>query len=64
MRQLGTIKSMGKLALLLALGVAMAFAGSGAGQQPADLFQQKIAPIFAQNCVGCHGAQIQRSAFD
>lgn len=60
MLHLGTLKTPFKLALLLALGVAMAFAS----QQPTDLFQQKIAPIFAQHCVACHGAQIQRSAFD
>jgi len=48
------------LAIILAVGVAIVFAA----QQPADLFTQKVAPIFEANCVACHGAQIQRSAFD
>ncbi len=60
MPQLGTLKTIIKLTLLLALSVALVFAA----QQPADLFTQKIAPIFEQNCTMCHGATIQRSALD
>jgi cytochrome c553 len=48
------------LTILLVIGVVIAFAA----QQPADLFTQKVAPIFEANCVACHGAKIQRSAFD
>ena len=60
MRKQGTVRTACKLAILLIVGVAIAFAA----QQPADLFTQKVAPIFEANCVMCHGAQIQRSAFD
>ncbi len=60
MRQLGTIKITVKLAIVLALGAAIVFAA----QQPTDVFKQKVAPIFEQNCVMCHGEKIQRSGLD
>ena len=60
MWQLGTVKTTFKFAIMAALGGALAVAS----QQPADLFRQKIAPIFEQNCTACHGAQIQRSGLD
>jgi cytochrome c553 len=46
--------------ILLFVGVVIALAA----QPPAALFTQKVAPIFEANCVACHGAKIQRSAFD
>jgi mono/diheme cytochrome c family protein len=60
MQQLGTIKTSFKLAIILVIGAAIVFAA----QQPADIFKQKVVPIFEQNCVMCHGAQIQRSGLD
>ncbi len=35
-----------------------------AAAQSAELFKQKVQPIFAANCAGCHGAQIQRGRLD
>ncbi len=29
-----------------------------------DFFKEKVAPIFEQNCVMCHGARVQRSGLD
>ena len=29
-----------------------------------DLFKEKVAPIFEQNCLSCHGAKLQRSGLD
>ncbi len=60
MRKSRTIKTAGKLALIGVIGLVIVVAA----QQPNDIFTQKIAPIFEANCVACHGAKIQRSAFD
>jgi cytochrome c553 len=43
------------------------FAWSYASQTPqgsADLFKQEVAPILTEHCLGCHGAQVQRSGLD
>ncbi len=32
--------------------------------EASDFFKQKVAPIFAQKCVICHGARVQRSGLD
>ena len=54
----------------LALAVCLAFLASVArfashdAQASADDFEQKVAPIFAANCLGCHGAKIQRGQLD
>ncbi len=60
MRKSGTVKTAGKLAIIGILGLAIVVAA----QQPSDVFQQKVAPIFAQNCVMCHGAKMQRGGLD
>ncbi|MBL8208610.1 MAG: DUF1553 domain-containing protein [Blastocatellia bacterium] len=60
MRKSGTVKTAGKLAIIGIVGLAIVVAA----QQPSDIFTQKVAPIFEQNCVACHGAQIQRSGID
>jgi cytochrome c553 len=60
MRKSGTVKAALKLAILLVVGIVIVFAA----KKPADVFTEKVAPIFEQNCVMCHGAKIQRSAFD
>jgi mono/diheme cytochrome c family protein len=60
MRKSRTVKAAGKLALIGVIGLVIVVAA----QQPSDVFQQKIAPIFEQNCVLCHGAKIQRSGLD
>lgn len=39
----------------------MAYVRSLAAQ---DFFQEKVAPILTQNCVGCHGARVQRGGLD
>ena len=60
MRKSGTVQTAFKLAILLVVGAVIVFAA----KKPADVFTEKVAPIFEQNCVMCHGAKIQRSAFD
>ena len=60
MRKSGTVKTAGKLAIIGIVGLAIVVAA----QQPSDVFQQKVAPIFAQNCVMCHGAKMQRGGLD
>ncbi len=60
MRKSGTVKMAGKLAIIGIVGLAIVVAA----QQPSDVFQQKVAPIFAQNCVMCHGAKMQRGGLD
>lgn len=60
MRKSGTVKTAGKLAIIGIIGLAIVVAA----QQPSDLFTQKVAPIFAQNCVMCHGAKMQRGGLD
>jgi mono/diheme cytochrome c family protein len=51
------------LLVVLALGSALNLGLSKSGAAP-DLFKEKIAPIFEQNCVMCHGAKVQRSGLD
>ncbi len=60
MRKSGTVKTAGKLALIGIVGLAIVVAA----QQPSNVFQQKVAPIFEQNCVMCHGAKMQRGGLD
>ncbi|HZS03457.1 MAG TPA: DUF1549 domain-containing protein, partial [Blastocatellia bacterium] len=53
------------LALFIA-GMLWVFA-SHASQQAeshADLFRQKVLPVFEQNCAFCHGSKVQRSGLD
>jgi mono/diheme cytochrome c family protein len=56
-----------------AIGAAISFAWlisvtwAFAAQRPdqaAELFRQKVLPIFEQNCVACHGGTIQRFGLD
>ncbi|MGE0133082.1 MAG: DUF1553 domain-containing protein [Blastocatellales bacterium] len=55
-----------KLLVICAIGVAMAFTSQERGEAASDseFFKQKVAPIFEQNCVMCHGAGVQRSGLD
>ncbi|MFN0111329.1 MAG: PSD1 and planctomycete cytochrome C domain-containing protein [Blastocatellia bacterium] len=46
-----------------AIGCAFFFGAKHIGAAP-DFFKDKVQPIFEQNCVGCHGAKIQRSGLD
>jgi mono/diheme cytochrome c family protein len=49
------------------IALAFLFVWSYASQAPpssSDLFKQQVAPIFAEHCAGCHGAQVQRSGLD
>ncbi|MDX2042735.1 MAG: DUF1549 domain-containing protein [Acidobacteriota bacterium] len=46
-----------------AIGCAFVFGSRHGGAAP-DFFKDKVQPIFEQNCVGCHGAKIQRSGLD
>lgn len=39
-------------------------AAAARAAQSAELFRQQVQPIFAANCVGCHGGQIQRGRLD
>ena len=60
MQKLGTFRTAFKLAIIGIVCLAMVVAA----QQPSDVFTQKVAPIFAQNCVMCHGAKMQRGGLD
>ena len=49
------------------IGLTGLFAGQKSGANiftEADVFKEKVAPIFAANCVFCHGDKIQRSGLD
>ncbi|MBI1761371.1 MAG: DUF1549 domain-containing protein, partial [Acidobacteria bacterium] len=56
--------------MLVALLVAACFFATQtyrpetAAAQTTEFFKQKVLPIFAANCAGCHGAQIQRGRLD
>jgi cytochrome c553 len=65
MKNLESAKTISKLVVLLITGlcVGMAMVARGA-EQPSDVFTQKVAPIFAANCVMCHGAKMQRGGLD
>ncbi len=53
------------LIALFTLASASGLMTSGfAGGNSGDIFMTRVAPIFEQNCIGCHGAKIQRSGFD
>lgn len=63
---LASKKKFGKLFCLVVtavvlLGYSQSFKSVGAAP---DLFKEKIAPIFEQNCLSCHGAKLQRSGLD
>lgn len=59
-------KRSGKLLCIIVAAVALmgySWLFDSVGAAP-DLFKEKIAPIFEQNCVMCHGAKVQRSGLD
>ena len=63
---LASKKKFGKLFCLVVtaavlLGYSQSFKSVGAAP---ELFKEKIAPIFEQNCLSCHGAKLQRSGLD
>ncbi len=60
------LKSVCKLAVILAVGAALTFISQRRGEaaKQSDFFKQKVAPIFEANCVMCHGAGVQRSGLD
>jgi mono/diheme cytochrome c family protein len=64
MRKKPTLQSASKVLVVLILGAAWALASQPSNQQTADIFKQKVAPIFAQKCEMCHGSALQRSGLD
>ncbi len=52
--------------LFLLCGMLRAFASQALPQTDshADLFKQKVLPVFEQQCFFCHGAKVQRSGLD
>jgi cytochrome c len=64
--KLGTIRV--RLASLVAFGLwvmaLLAIFSLPETRAAADLFNDKVAPIFQANCVFCHGGKIQRSGLD
>ncbi len=52
-----------KALLVILSAVAWTFAAQSPQGAP-DLFKTHIAPIFAEHCISCHGAQVQRSGLD
>jgi cytochrome c553 len=64
MKNLESAKTISKLVILLIVGLCVGMAMVVTAQQPSDLFTQKVAPIFAGNCVMCHGAKMQRGGLD
>ncbi len=57
-------KNGSKLLLIFAIGAALAFASQRPGSASSDFFEQRVAPVFEQNCGMCHGARLQRSGLD
>ncbi|HZN10574.1 MAG TPA: DUF1549 domain-containing protein, partial [Blastocatellia bacterium] len=63
----GPAKSAFKAFVVLAFGLGSGLGWVSASQQPngpVDLFRDQVAPVFAANCVFCHGAKVQRSGLD
>jgi cytochrome c553 len=57
--------ALAKRILLLAVVVCfVSYLGLLKSEAAPDLFKEKVQPIFEQNCVGCHGAKVQRSGLD
>ena len=60
-----------RVGIVVTAGWIIGLAGLFAGQKSdarvfkeADVFKEKVAPIFEANCVFCHGGKIQRSGLD
>jgi mono/diheme cytochrome c family protein len=67
MRATSPAKNIVKTLALLLAAIGLAFAAQQPTPQPAghaELFRRQVAPVFEQNCVACHGAQVQRSGLD
>lgn len=58
------MKKIWKLLVVLIFGAGLARLSFDAGAAAQDLFTEKVAPIFAANCVSCHGARVQRGGLD
>ncbi len=50
-----------RVAVTLGLPVSLAF---GQAANPADFFEKKIRPIFADNCQGCHNPELKTGGLD
>jgi mono/diheme cytochrome c family protein len=67
MRATSPTKNVVKTLALLLAAIGLAFAAQQPASQTAghaELFRRQVAPVFEQNCVACHGAQVQRSGLD
>jgi mono/diheme cytochrome c family protein len=64
MRESNRARNPFKLIAVIAVIAVLALAARQRTASASDFFKQKVAPIFEQNCVICHGAGVQRSGLD